>query len=94
VLWPFQFSNNRGVEGEWAREEGRAGMRERERNGAEPPQRGVGGEASFTASMGGGGGGAELCTQTECHVSITIIFILIIFVSQAAANELFSFCPV
>ena len=30
VLWPFQFSNNRGVDGEWAREEGRAGRMPRQ----------------------------------------------------------------
>jgi hypothetical protein len=69
VLWPFQFSNNRGVEGEWAREEGRAGMRERERNGAEPPQRGVGGEASFTASMGGGVGSGHNCAHRQNAMS-------------------------
>jgi hypothetical protein len=59
-------------------------MRERERNGAEPPQRGGGWRGKLHSFYGGGGVGAELCTQTECHVSITIIFILIIFVSQAA----------
>jgi hypothetical protein len=78
--------------GERGRTGGDAGARE-ERSGA--PATWGGWRGKLHSFYGGGGGvGAELCTQTECHVSITIIFILIIFVSQAAANELFCFCPV
>ena len=76
--------------GERGRTGGDAGARE-ERSGAPATW---GGWRGKLHSFYGGGVGAELCTQTECHVSITIIFILIIFVSQAAANELFCFCPV